>query len=460
MKKYASILILLAFILTACNINSDILAEYKGGKITRSDFNEWLNSLEGDGFNAKEIQSGDPEVKKNLLEVYFLNKVINEEVKNKGLDKTDEYKFVTEQGMEILFKKTLYKKLILDNLKFSEPAVRISQIFLSINPMKNVSGKPVPMSLNEINAEFTKTITKGEEIIAKLNKGSDFAEMVKTNSAIKDTSNGGDIGYQTKALLPPNYAEVAFSLKEGEYSKQPIKVFPSSASNIPSGVYIIKVTEKKEINEKNIDKLIPNKAGQIAVLSPYAGAVESKYIKDLQGTKDVEVHYDKIGSNNKNDLLFKIGDFKFTGADLEHLIKLNLNMMASDPRIEKLPVISIEQKRVIVQNEFFYYLLKRDADNKGITKDQAFIKKMDIERENRIKMEYVRQYTQGIKVTEDEIRKEFNASTNKPSEQEYKNSRNEIRTGLLLRKNGEKAEQLRTELKNAYSFKIYEDRLK
>jgi parvulin-like peptidyl-prolyl isomerase len=468
MKKYASLLLLFFFILVACKMNSTVLAEYRGGKITSSDFYEWLNLQEecptcggsGGGFNAKEIQNGDPEVKKNLLEMYFLNKVINEEVKNKGLDKTDEYRFATEQGTEAFFEKTLYKKLILDNVKFSEPAVRISQIYLAVNPVKNVNGKVMPMPVDEINAEYDKAMARGEGIIASLNKGANFAELVKINSSIKDTGNGGDIGYQTKGTLPANYAEAAFSLKDGESSKKPIKVLPSTARNTPIGVYIIKVTEKKEINEKNIDKLIPNKAIQAAIFNSYAGPAESQYIKNLQSASDVEVHYDKIGSKNKNDLLFKVADIRFTEADLDRLINLNYKRMEDDPRIEKLPVISVEQKRVIVQNEYFYNLLKRDADNKGITKDPEFIKKVNAEKENQISQEYVRQYTKGIKVTEDEMRKVFKANIDKPSEKAYQSSKNEIRMSILLGKKSEKSEKLRTDLKNAYAFKIYEDKLK
>ena len=422
MKKYASLLLLFFFILVACKMNSTVLAEYKGGKITSGDFYEWLNLLEecptcggsGGGFNAKEIQNGDPEVKKNLLEMYFLTRVINEEVKNKGLDKTDDYRFVTEQGTEPFFEKLLYKKLIVDNLKFSEPAVRISQIYLAVNPVKNVNGKVMPMPIAEINAEFDKAMARGEGIIASLNKGVDFAELVKINSSIKDTGNGGDIGYQIKKILPANYAEAAFSLKEGEYAKKPIKVFPAGTKTVPLGVYIIKVTEKKEINEKNIDKLIPNKTIQAAVINSYVGPAESQYIKNLQSAADVEVHYDKIGSKNKNELLFKVGDTGFTEADLDRLINLNYKRMEDDPRIEKLPVISVEQKRVIVQNEYFYNLLKREADNKGITKDPEFIKKVNTDKENQISQEYVRQYNKGIKVTEDEMRKVFKVKYTKP----------------------------------------------
>jgi hypothetical protein len=220
------------------------------------------------------------------------------------------------------------------------------------------------------------------------------------------------------------------------------------------------VTEKKEINEKNIDALIPDKASQVAVIKPYAGSAESQYIKNLQSADDIELHYDKIGSNNKNVIIFKVGDISFTEANLEKLLDLNLNMMKSDPRIEKLPTITLEQKRIIVQNEFFYYLLKRDADNKGLTKDPAFIKLMATEKENRISAEYVRQYTKDIKVTESEMRQVFKENTEKPSEQEYQNSKNEIRMGLLLKKKGEKAEQLRADLKNTYAFKVYENKLK
>jgi hypothetical protein len=115
---------------------------------------------------------------------------------------------------------------------------------------------------------------------------------------------------------------------------------------------------------------------------------------------------------------------------------------------------------VIVQNEYFYHLLKRDADNKSITKDPEFIKKVNTEKENQISQEYVRQFTKGIKVTEDEMRKVFKENITNPSEKAYQSSKNEIRMSILLGKKSEKSEKLRADLKAAYAFKVYEDRLK
>ncbi|HEU5017941.1 MAG TPA: peptidylprolyl isomerase [Pseudolabrys sp.] len=78
---------------------------------------------------------------------------------------------------------------------------------------------------------------KIEAVIARLNKGEDFAKVA--DEVTEDPSgkkNGGDLGYFTKEQMVPEFAKVAFELKKGEISG-PVKT--------QFGWHVIKVEDKR-----------------------------------------------------------------------------------------------------------------------------------------------------------------------------------------------------------------------
>jgi peptidyl-prolyl cis-trans isomerase C len=63
-----------------------------------------------------------------------------------------------------------------------------------------------------------------KKIIAELKKGGDFAALSKQYS--KDpaaAAQGGDLGYFKKSDMVPEFAQVAFTLKDNEISPEPVK---------------------------------------------------------------------------------------------------------------------------------------------------------------------------------------------------------------------------------------------
>jgi peptidyl-prolyl cis-trans isomerase C len=92
----------------------------------------------------------------------------------------------------------------------------------------------------EVHARHILVATEQEakDIIAQLDKGADFATLAKDKTTDPSgKSNGGDLGYFTKQDMVPEFANAAFALKPGEYTKTPVKT--------QFGWHVIKLEDKR-----------------------------------------------------------------------------------------------------------------------------------------------------------------------------------------------------------------------
>jgi len=93
------------------------------------------------------------------------------------------------------------------------------------------------------------TQEKAAEAIERLNKGEDFAALAKELSTGPTGPRGGDLGYFTKADMVPEFANVAFSLKKGAISKEPVKT--------QFGYHVIKVMDIRDQPKPSLEEMTP-----------------------------------------------------------------------------------------------------------------------------------------------------------------------------------------------------------
>lgn len=104
-------------------------------------------------------------------------------------------------------------------------------------------------ALEEVKAShiLVETPEAAQEIIARLDKGENFAEVAKGTS--KDTGSaqqGGDLGWFTREKMVPEFSAAAFTMEPGSYTKEPIKS--------QFGYHVILVEEKRT-REPTIDEM-------------------------------------------------------------------------------------------------------------------------------------------------------------------------------------------------------------
>ena len=96
---------------------------------------------------------------------------------------------------------------------------------------------------------------KAKEIIKKLDGGAEFKDLAKESSDGPTAANGGDLGYFAKSEMVPEFAEAAFALQPGTYTKEPVKT--------QFGWHVIKVEEKRQRPEPQFEAVKPQLEAQI-----------------------------------------------------------------------------------------------------------------------------------------------------------------------------------------------------
>jgi len=70
---------------------------------------------------------------------------------------------------------------------------------------------------------LVKTEAEAKAVIAKLDKGADFAEMAKTTSTGPSKTQGGDLGWFAAKQMVAPFSEAVAELEDGQYTKTPVK---------------------------------------------------------------------------------------------------------------------------------------------------------------------------------------------------------------------------------------------
>jgi peptidyl-prolyl cis-trans isomerase C len=100
------------------------------------------------------------------------------------------------------------------------------------------------------------TEEKAKEIIAKLQKGADFATLAKENSSDSTAAKGGDLGFFTRDRMVPPFSDAAFKLQKGEYTKEPVKT--------QFGWHVIEVEDRRTAPPPSFEEARPKLEAELA----------------------------------------------------------------------------------------------------------------------------------------------------------------------------------------------------
>jgi peptidyl-prolyl cis-trans isomerase C len=100
----------------------------------------------------------------------------------------------------------------------------------------------------EVRARHILVKTKAEAmaVIAEVKGGADFAAVAKAKSTGPSGRNGGDLGYFGFKQMVRPFSEVAFALKPGDFTVEPVKT--------QFGWHVIKVEDRRVAGSQNFEQ--------------------------------------------------------------------------------------------------------------------------------------------------------------------------------------------------------------
>lgn len=360
MKVLMILMVSFIVIFTGCKGDSDILATYNGGDIKRGEFYSWLKNHK---VNLKKTLEKKNE-QKNRLKQYGIQKLTLNEAKSKKFEQNE--KFIRISSLiKGNFIAVFWKKKISEKTEFKEEAIKTRQIKLFVKSYKKKDKKNVKLTESELENEYKQEVKKGEEIIAQLDKGVSFEELAKKHNSSRVRKNGGDIGYITIGQKGPEFGKHLFSLKNGEYSKQPFR--------FGKAIYILKAEKKVILDNDNIDDIIENKSKAKSLKRRLQQLASRKYFKNLKNGNNVKLMTENIENKDKNSIIFSVGEFKYRVKDLDSFILYGNESLVKQGR--KPIKFDLKLKTKWVLNQFDVVVLGKDFVKNGGDKDLDFLSK-------------------------------------------------------------------------------------
>ena len=121
---------------------------------------------------------------------------------------------------------------------------------------------------------LVKTEAEAKSVIAELDKGADFAVLAKKYSTDPAAASGGDLGYFGHDDMVKDFADTAFALPAGQYSKTPVKT--------EFGWHVIKVEDHRVSTPPSFEE------AQEELRQLVARDIVDARLKELRGAAKIE----------------------------------------------------------------------------------------------------------------------------------------------------------------------------
>lgn len=222
-----------------------------------------------------DFESLPKDMQDKAIEQAIERKLLTKEAKKDKLEETTEYKEALDSFKDTMILELWMRKQI-DTVKLSEGEIKK---FYNENKEKML----VPETVNARHI-LLDTKKEADDIIKELNKAGNkiedkFIELAKNKSKDPSAANGGDLGFFTKNDMVPEFANVAFSLKENTYTKKPVKT--------NYGYHVIYLKNKKPKSTVSYEEAKP-KIEQELKLVKFRELISSK-AKELRKQAKVEI---------------------------------------------------------------------------------------------------------------------------------------------------------------------------
>lgn len=193
------------------------------------------------------------------LDGFISGKIVYQEAVKAKVTDTPEYKAQLELAKQELARKIYLEQQVAKKVTDKDVKKLYDEYKSTFKSEKEVKAKHILVPSKD----------KADEVIAKLKKGGDFDKLAKEYS-----KEPAELGYFTKRVMVPEFADAAFAMKKGEVSKAPVKT--------QFGYHVIKVEDirdSKPMAQKDIEPQLKAMLTQGALAESFQDAAQNSKIE-------------------------------------------------------------------------------------------------------------------------------------------------------------------------------------
>ncbi|MEA1937768.1 MAG: peptidylprolyl isomerase [Pseudomonadota bacterium] len=202
-----------------------VLATVNGTPITLGEVNAVLDTL------PQQVKSLDKDLTGQILEQMVGARLLETAAIEADLDKSPEVKFAYGR----ILQEAYLKDAIGDKLNDDLVRAKYDEYVAAFEPNDEIHARHV----------LLETEDEAKDIIKQLDGGADFAALAKEHSIGPSASNGGDLNYFAHNAMVKPFADTAFAMEIGTWSKEPVKT--------QFGWHVIKVEDRREQSPVSFD---------------------------------------------------------------------------------------------------------------------------------------------------------------------------------------------------------------
>lgn len=221
-------------------LGNPVVASVNGEDILRSDVFNFISGLP-EQVRQMPIQSLFP----LALEQVVNNRLVTTKASGANLDADPEVEKLVTQAKDQIIRNIYIDRQI-------DQQINQKKLLQAYEDLLNEIGEVQETKARHILVEDE---AKAREVITKLGEGGDFAALAKEYSTGPAAENGGELGWFAKNEMVPEFAEAAFAIEPGAYSKDPVQT--------QFGWHVIKVEERRQRPEPEFEAVKPQLEAQL-----------------------------------------------------------------------------------------------------------------------------------------------------------------------------------------------------
>lgn len=193
------------------------------------------------------------------LDGFVSGKIVYQEAVKADVMDTPEYKSQLELAKQELARKVYLEKQVEGKVSDDQVKKLYSEYKSTFKPEKEIKAKHI----------LVQDQAKAKEVIAKLAKGGNFDKLAKEYS-----KEPAELGYFTKRVMVPEFADAAFAMKKGETSKTAVKT--------KFGYHVIAVEDvrdSKPLPMKEVEPQLKAMLTQGALAESFQGAAQKSKVE-------------------------------------------------------------------------------------------------------------------------------------------------------------------------------------